>query len=332
MIKNIPLLLVFCMLIMQTNASNALSIETPDPYASEAEWAAKVNEVRIPMQKFDKAVSYSEQQLKEEAGEGGDASSGEANTTARSILEQMIEEEIVTQWAKKDGIKVTEEEIKKAIAEMKKKFPSSQEFHKSLANRGMTVDDLKKSVSKELIVDKVMAKKSKELAVSDEEIRKFYDRNRDLYVQKAKVHVKQILLGDQENAASVVEKLKEGERFEDLVERFSEDEETRLEGGDIGVVEEGDLPEKIEKVLFKLPSNKTSGIVETEKGFYVFKVEEKFPRKETRFDDARSNIREFLLNEKARSGYLKALESEKENATIILNEDLRYLFKGSVEK
>jgi parvulin-like peptidyl-prolyl isomerase len=66
--------------------------------------------------------------------------------------------------------------------------------------------------------------------------------------------------------------------------------------------------------------------IKDEKGYYIFWVDEKFPRQEISFEDAKDNIRRFLLSEKARVAFLKRLDEEKKDSTIILNEKLKGMF------
>lgn len=228
-------------------------------------WAAKINGQDIPMKKYMNAANFSEKEYLSKVGDDAKITSVEAKEISRSILEQMIESEIITQWARRSMIKVSDKEISKKIAEMKKKFPSNYQFHKSLANRGMSADDLKRSVKRDLIVEKVLKIKYKESIVTDEEIQRFYDKNIDLYVQKGKVHLKHILVGSKEKAENVIKKLDDGEEFEEIAKRMSEDDETKSEGGDLGIIEEGQLDPEVEAVVFKLKAKTVSDIVETEK-------------------------------------------------------------------
>ncbi|MFC1559749.1 SurA N-terminal domain-containing protein [Candidatus Margulisiibacteriota bacterium] len=323
--RKILILFSICFVICLLSIQGYSAVKTTVISTGEAEWAAKVNGKLIPMKKFDKAVEYSEKQWLQKTSSKS-ISSIEARSIRRSILEEMVEEEIVIQWARRSRIKATDKDINQQIAAMKKKFPSNYEFHKSLAMRGMSVDDLKKNVARGLIVNKIIKIKMKESVVTDEEARRFYERNIDLYVQLPKIYLKQILVGSHERALKIIEKLKEGETFEDLAKRLSEDEDSRADGGEIGLIEKGMLTGEVEEVVFKLAPKVVSDVIETDKGYYIFMVEQRFPGKEIKFRDTKADIKRFLLMEKARSTYMKRLDEEKQNSTIIVNDKLKYLF------
>lgn len=275
------------------------------------EWAAKVNDDILPMEWYDKLLEATKNQLSKEMSLEAAEEKGIIRETKKSILEQMIESAILLQWAEREGIEVQPTSVKFRIAELKKQFPSSAEFHKSLAERGMSAADLDRDIKKQIITDKLIQMKYKTLAVSDEEIKSFYDKNLDLYQQKEKVHLKQEFFDNLTDAESEKIKL-------DSVKQF--------DGEDIGLIEKDQLPVYNDASLFKLKEGQISDLVSGEAGYYIFKVEEHLPAKETKFSDAKDSIRKFLLHEKARTQFLKDLQEEKANAKIILNENLQSLF------
>jgi len=285
----------------------AVNVKAKQP----VEWAAKVNDDIISMDLYNKRVEAAIKDITKKISLEAAAEQGIIKDTRKSILEQMIEAVILLQWADRDGVEVADKTIKARISQIKKAFPSAHEFHKSLAEQGMTITDLERDIKKQVIIDKLIEMRSKAVAITDEEIKAFYDKNIDLYVQKEKVHLQQIFMKDENDIQTEKMKLDTGEAFS---------------GEDIGIVERGQLPVYDESSVFSLKSGNMSGIISGEAGFYIFKVMESLPARETKFEDVKDSIRKFLLKEKGRTQYLKDLLNEKANAKIILNEKLGNLF------
>ncbi len=67
----------------------------------------------------------------------------------------------------------------------------------------------------------------------------------------------------------ILNKIKEGEDFEELASKYSQ---VPGEGGDIGYVKKGEINSEIEKVVFNLKKGEVSGLVETTLGLLFFKI------------------------------------------------------------
>jgi peptidyl-prolyl cis-trans isomerase D len=70
------------------------------------------------------------------------------------------------------------------------------------------------------------------------------------------------------------QRLNEGESFEALAREYSEDPGSAKEGGDLGWVAAGDMVKSFEDVLFSLNKGEISGIVETQFGLHLIKLED----------------------------------------------------------
>ena len=288
-------------------AATAKPVSTPKPI----EWAAKVNSDTISMDLYNKRLEAAIKDITKELSIEAAEEKGILKAARKAILEQMIEAVILMQWGEREGIEIKEKSIKTRIQELKKSFPTPSEFHKSLAEQGMTLKDLEWDIKKQLVTDKLITMREKTLAVTDEEMKAFYDKNMDLYVQREKLHLKQVFAHDKRDIDSARSKLDKGEAFS---------------GEDIGLVEKGQAPVYDDSSLFSLKTGRTSEILSGEAGYYIFNVEGRTPAREAKFKDVKDNIRKFLLKEKARTQFLKDLQEEKTNARIILNEKLEKLF------
>ncbi len=76
-----------------------------------------------------------------------------------------------------------------------------------------------------------------------------------------------------EEAQRVWQMAKDGEDFEELAKRFSDDPGSKEQGGDLGWFRRGAMVEAFENAAFNLPTGEISEPVETDFGFHIIKVE-----------------------------------------------------------
>ena len=181
----------------------------------------------------------------------------EALSAKLSILEDMINDEILI--ARAAGLKIapTEDEVAKAVAEQRGQL-TEEAFVKQLGDRGITSDEFRQEVRRELIVRKVVEKEiTEKVAITDAEVTAFYEKNRAQFnVLERQYHLAQIVVNAQPNpqvtnrrgddaatpeqaqrkVTMLTERLRTGDSFADLAVDFSEDPQSAQNGGDIGFV------------------------------------------------------------------------------------------------
>ncbi len=89
------------------------------------------------------------------------------------------------------------------------------------------------------------------------------------------VHVHAIMLASEAEANSTLERLNNGEDFASLAAELSQDEDSKLYGGDLGWVPRGILDTSIDEVAFNLEIGNVSQPIVTSKGYFVIKVSDK---------------------------------------------------------
>lgn len=77
-----------------------------------------------------------------------------------------------------------------------------------------------------------------------------------------------ILLEDREDAQYVLDKLSNGEKFEDLARDLSECESGQ-KGGNLGLVVSGQVAPEFERALYHLKEGEISDPIESEYGFHI---------------------------------------------------------------
>ena len=120
--------------------------------------------------------------------------------------------------------------------------------------------------------------------MTEDEIQAFFEAQRaSLGERPANVSFRQVIIhaepsdsalaAARQEAEQVLTELREGADFEVLARRYSDDPGTREHGGDLGWFQRGRMVPEFENVAFALRPGQTSGIVKTDFGFHIIRVE-----------------------------------------------------------
>lgn len=233
----------------------------------------------------------------------------------RVVLDQMIEQRLILQEARRRNALAGEPQVDAAIEDIKKNFPSEAEFELALAQRGLTMADLRERLRTNLTVQNLQAQVSK-AAVSEDEIRKHYQQNRKEFDRPEQVRVRHILVETEAEARFVLARLSRGEKFEDLARQLSKDPGSKEQGGDLGFVARGQLVPEFEQAAFALAPGQVSGIVKTQYGFHVIQGVAKQAAQPSTLAEVREQIRRQLLGKKQEADFTAWLKQVKESAKI----------------
>lgn len=122
------------------------------------------------------------------------------------------------------------------------------------------------------------------VAVTEQDVRRFYNDNRDRFRVEDRVKVSHILFKTmgktpaeseeiRKKAEEVLQKLQQGADFPQMAKQYSDDAASTPKGGDLGWVVRGQTVPEFEKTAFSLETGKLSGVIQTQYGFHVLKVE-----------------------------------------------------------
>lgn len=244
-----------------------------------------------------------------------DQGRAQRNEISRIVLDQLIEQRIILQEARRRAALGTDAQVDEALAEIQANFPSESEFQFALDQRGLTLNDLRDRLRTNITVQNLQGKVSK-ATVSEEEIQKFYQGNRKDFDQPEQVRVRHILVETEAEARFVLARLNRGEKFEDLAKQLSKDPGSREQSGDLGFIGRGQLVPEFERVAFTLQPGQVSDVVKTQFGYHIIQMVERKTAQPSKLEQVREQIRRQLLSKKQEGDFTAWLKLVKAQATI----------------
>lgn len=194
---------------------------------------------------------------------------------------------------------------------MKKGFDKSSEFNKKM-------EDFKKLTLVSEVFEKEIMAKSK---VSDQDIRDYYDKNKDSFVMATEIKASHILVKTEEEAQKVLARLKKGEKFEAIARAVSLDTASAKNGGDVGFFKKGQMVPEFERAAASLKVGDISIPVKTQFGYHIIKVTDKKTGAPVEFEKVRDLISQKLSGEKQKEAFEAYIAELKKTYKVELNKD-----------
>ena len=117
------------------------------------------------------------------------------------------------------------------------------------------------------------------IEINEDELRLYYQDSGQRFAQDERRQASHILVlfGDDEvaseaKAREVVNRLQQGEEYTELVLEYSDDEGTKQQGGDLGMLAKSQLPGELGEAIFSMQLGEISDLVRTEFGFHIINL------------------------------------------------------------
>ena len=228
----------------------------PQEHHAPDVWAV-VNGVEI---KRDEVEKYYKSRINPEASQ--ETSPEEILSGKLNVVEQLINNEILLERAKKLNLEASDGEVEDKFTELKSPY-TEEEFQRKLKAGGMTVDDLKRDLRRQLSIQKLLNREvAAKVTITDQDVADFYNANRNQFnVAEPQFRISQIVITPRKDpsvrnrknddatneaeaerkAKMLQDKLNSGADFAQLAMDYSEDPNTAANGGDLGYIPESSL-------------------------------------------------------------------------------------------
>ena len=143
--------------------------------------------------------------------------------------------------------------------------------------------------------------------VTPTEVQSYYNGNITQYQTPEQVRASHILLNTagkdeaavRKQAEDILQQVKAGADFAELAKKYSEDEGSKPNGGDLDYFSRGRMVPEFEAAAFALEVGQVSDIVKSQFGFHIIKVVDKKPAVTRSLDEVRPQIEEQLKRQRA---------------------------------
>ena len=232
---------------------------------------------------------------------------------ASAMLDQFVDEVIVSEYAAAEGIEVPSEKITAAVR----------------TEGGATVLEKRDEMRRAQIIADLSAEVPEP---SPAQIRAYYDQHQNEFRSGEQVRVRQILVNDEALAQKIQTDLKKGAVFGELSAQHSRAPNAQR-GGEIGFVSRGELPKMFEDVIFRLEPGQVSDVVSTDASYHIFLVEERRPAGVASLEEAGPLITTRLKEDAIRQRLAQLVSAQrKEMRVAVLIRRLPFPYTGTLPK
>jgi peptidyl-prolyl cis-trans isomerase SurA len=227
-------------------------------------------------------------------GQAAPPSQDEALSLMLSVLDELINNEVLIQRARQTGVEATDGEVEDKFTEAKSPY-TEDAFQRQIKESGMTVDDLRRSIRQQVSVQKLINREIvSKISPTDQDVTNFYNDNRaqfnvpevtyrlaqivvtptkDLQVRNRKNDDAASDLEARRKAAALVQQLRDGADFGTVAMDYSEDPSSAASGGDLGFWPESQVTDpSMRRMLSSMTPGQTSDVVRLPSGYVILRL------------------------------------------------------------
>jgi peptidyl-prolyl cis-trans isomerase SurA len=206
------------------------------------------------------------------------------------LLVDAIDEMLLVQLGRERGYRLSDQQFKDWLAALRREqnLEDDQKFQAALKQEGMTLDDLRRNVERQMLISRVQQDEvGSKLSITEEEARQYYLSHQQEFTQPATVTLREILIevpaaGDRVNvaqddegakkAADVRARVAAGEDFGKVAVEVSA-AASKANGGLIGPIAVSDLSDALQKLVQSMKPGEVTQPLRATKGYQILKLE-----------------------------------------------------------
>lgn len=226
------------------------------------------------------------------------------------ILNQLIDRKLTDQEIERNRIRVSEDEIDKAVEQVKANNGySDEDLRLTLQTEGMSMEEYREKMRERILRSKLVNIQVKsKIIITDEDVRKYYESHPEEFSGEDRYHLRNILIkipfgavaserrSIRERMEKIVARATSSEAFAKMAKAHSEGPRAD-QGGDLGDFAFSDLSEQLREALEGVKAGEVTPVIETDLGFQVFFVEDIVRSSGKSLERATAEIQERLFSE-----------------------------------
>jgi foldase protein PrsA len=245
----------------------------------------------------------------------------ESSPAARQALNQMVQQDLIDQYARDKKVDVSDAEIDKKLTETKARFPAGQ-FEQILKQQGLSEADVRQILKQQIVLEKAVAPQVK---VSDADIKAYFDKNHAVFDKPEQIKARHVLVADAKTAQIVMAKLKakpnDDANWAAVAKQYSTDPSSKDKGGELGYFGRGQMVPAFQDAAFAAKVGQIVGPVKSPFGYHVIQVEDRKPAQKATLASAHDQIKTQLTTQQQSQQVPLFLQSLRSSAKIDVYDD-----------
>ncbi len=313
------LLLAVCAAVLAAAGCGGDDEKTAEDVPADA--IALVGDTAVPRAEFDSLLQRAEESYKEQKRPFPKPGTPEYQDLKTRAVQFLVEKYQYRAEAEELGVNVSDEDVTKRLDEIKQQAFQGDEkkFLAALKRERLTQEEARAQIRDRLLQEKLYEKVTKDVKVTDEDVEKYYEKNKEQFAQPEGREVRHILVKSKAKADSLYQELQGGANFARLARTESTDAQTKKAGGKLEITKGSTAP-AFDKAAFGLETGKFSKPVKTPFGWHLIEaVSDVRPAKATPLKDVKAMLEQRLLQEKRNAAvetWLKNMKKKYDAETV----------------
>jgi foldase protein PrsA len=264
---------------------------------------------------YESLISQAKKSYKNQKRDFPKAGSQEFQTLKNQAVQFLVQREQFEQEADSLDVNVTDKQVNERLAKIQKQYfgGDKKKYEKQLKEQGLSDKQVRNDIRAQIISEKIFAKVTKDVKVTDKQIEDYYTKNKAQYSQPESREVRHILVKTKAKADDIYNQLKAGGDFAALAKKFSEDTGSKANGGKL-TISKGQTVAPFDQTAFLLKKNAISRPVKTEFGYHIIQpLSDIKEAKVTPLKDVKDSIKQQLAQTKKNEAMTKWVDDLKKD-------------------
>jgi len=266
------------------------------------------------------------------------------------VLVNAVDELLLLQHGKEMGLHLGDEQFRQVVNNIRKeqKLEKDEDFQRALAQENMTMEDLRKQLERQMLIEQVQRQEvGSKLSITEEEARQYYAAHPEEFTEPTTITLREILIevpaaqgGTSVNVAADDEAQKKiadiraralrAEDFGKLAQEVSASS-SKANGGLIGPFSREDMSPSLQTMIDKMKPGEVTQPIKTPRGYQIFKLESIKAAALQPFDGVRDLIAEKVASARTQTEMRKFLARLRTRAIIEWkNDELKKVYEKQI--
>ncbi|MBN4054318.1 peptidyl-prolyl cis-trans isomerase [Nitrospira defluvii] len=246
----------------------------------------------------------------------------------RALLEQLIEQKMLLQEAKRLKIQLTDAEVEERMAQLREAM-GEHTFSQQTSDPETSKTDFEEAMKKNLLIEKLLdqiptGNSDRGLKIEEDSIQHYYESHRVRWIVDEELKLRQIVVNTIEQAEVLQLNILNGADFEKTARDHSK-QSNLGDGGELGYLQKHALPIEFDP-LFDLEIGEISSVIKTPFGFHIVRIEARRPARTRSLEEVHDTIYNILLDQKREALFTKWMTRLRHRTKVRINEELLKIY------